>query len=306
VEDRAVIPSASGGAVRSDFLSATSARSLVFDLFGDYIRYAGEAIGLAALCELLEPFGVSPEAVRMVMTRLRSEGWFESEKDGRTVTYLLSPKAVAMLDEGRDRIFHRDTSPWDGSWHLAIYQVPEQQRQIREALRKRLTFLGYGPLAPATWISARDHSSQVLSVARDLALPGAGLRISQMVARTAGDNGDRELAQHCWRLSDINQHYVEWMSDWSPAIKQARLNKLSGSEALIVRVNLVRSFRSFPFIDPELPPELLPRPWHGLAAHEAFTDAHRVLEGAATAYFRSVITRSGRLRSGAMGAPLAP
>jgi phenylacetic acid degradation operon negative regulatory protein len=275
-------------------LPAPTARSVVFDLFGDYIRYAGEAIGLAPLCELLAPFGVSPEAARSVMTRLRSEGWFESEKDGRTVRYILSPRTIAMLDEGRDRIFHRDTSPWDGRWHLVVYQVPEQQRKVREALRKRLAFLGYGSLAPATWISARDHSAHVSAAIRDLSLPDAKLQITQMVACTAGDGGNEELARRCWQLSEINQQYMEWMSQWSPVIRRGQLSKLTGPEALVTRVNLVRSFRSFPFIDPELPAALLPRPWHGMAAYEAFTDAHRALGGAATDWFHAVLTRADR------------
>ena len=29
-----------------------------------------------------------------------------------------------MLDEGRDRIFSRSKEPWDGNWHMVIYQVP--------------------------------------------------------------------------------------------------------------------------------------------------------------------------------------
>jgi phenylacetic acid degradation operon negative regulatory protein len=281
------------GVVRSGVLPAANARSLVFDLFGDYIRYAGEAIGLTALCELIAPFGVSPEAARTVMTRLRSEGWFDSEKDGRTVTYMLSPRAISMLNEGRDRIFTRDTSPWDGRWHLAIYQVPEQQRKTREALRKRLTFLGYGTLAPSTWISARDRSAQVSSVVRDLTRSEAGLTLTQMTAHTSGARGDRELAERCWQLNEINRHYKHWLTEWAPALKRVRANKLSGSADLVTRVNLVHSFRSFPFFDPELPANLLPTPWHGVAAYQAFIHAHRTLEDEANHWFRSVLSRTG-------------
>jgi len=271
-------------------LAATNARSVVFDLFGDYIRYAGGAVGLTSLCELLAPFGVSPEAARTVMTRLRSEGWFESAKDGRTVTYSLSSKALSMLDEGRDRIFNRDASPWDGTWHIAIYQVPEQQRKSREALRKRLMFLGYGSLAPATWISARDHSSHVTAIVEELRGSKATLQITQMTARTAEPESNRDLAQRCWQLEEINQQYKRWLSEWRPVIKRIRANKLSEPDALVTRVSLVRSFRSFPFFDPELPPELLPTPWHGVAAYREFMDAHQSLEKEATVWFSSIFS----------------
>jgi phenylacetic acid degradation operon negative regulatory protein len=273
--------------VGSRVLAATNARSVVFDLFGDYIRYTGGAIGLAPLCELLAPFGVSPEAARTVMTRLRSEGWFDSEKDGRKVSYSLSTRALSMLDEGRDRIFTRDTSPWDGLWHLAIYQVPEQQRKTRDVLRKRLAFLGYGSLAPATWISARDHSPQVNSLVDSLGTAEPRLQMTQMVARTSGLEADRDLAHRCWQLEELNWQYKRWLSEWSQTMKKVRAKKLSGPAALVTRVTLVRSFRSFPFSDPELPPDLLPKPWHGLDAYLAFMSAHQLLENEANAWFCS-------------------
>jgi phenylacetic acid degradation operon negative regulatory protein len=266
-------------------LAAISARSVVFDLFGDYIRYAGGAAGLASLCDLLAPFGVSPEAARTVMTRLRSEGWFESAKDGRTVTYILSTKAVSMLDEGRDRIFTRDASPWDGSWHMAVYQVPEQHRNAREVLRKRLTFLGYGSLAPATWISARDHSAQVAAIVEGLNLSETGLQVTQLAARTPSRRSDRELAHRCWQLDELNAQYKRWLSEWRAPIKRVRAGAVSGPDALVTRVGLVRSFRSFPFSDPELPLELLPARWYGVDAFEAFMDAYRSLATEANAWF---------------------
>jgi phenylacetic acid degradation operon negative regulatory protein len=273
-------------------LAGISARSVVFDLFGDYVRYTGGAIGLAPLCDLLAPFGVTPEAARTVMTRLRSEGWFGSEKDGRSVTYFLTPKAISMLDEGRDRIFSRDTSPWDGLWHMVIYQVPEQQRKTREALRKRLTFLGYGSLAPATWISARDHSAQVTAIVEGLTLSDCGVQVTQMVTHTASRQSDRELADRCWQLEEINAQYERWLVEWGPTIKSLHTGKLLGPDALVTRVRLVRSFRNFPFSDPELPAELLPVPWQGTDAFLAFMDAHRSLEKEANAWYRSTLSPS--------------
>jgi len=272
-------------------MPAMNARSIVFDLFGDYIRYTGGSIGLAPLCELLEPFGISPEAARTVMTRLRSEGWFKSTKDGRTVTYILAPRAVSMLDEGRDRIFSRDNSPWDGQWHMVVYQVPEQQRKAREVLRKRLTFLGYGSLAPATWISARDHSAHVTAIADELIDIQPGLQITQIVARTAGASSDRELAHRCWQLDELNAQYKQWLAEWAPTLKKIQAARLSGSKALTARVRLVRSFRGFPFSDPELPAELLPKRWHGTDAYLAFMQAHKTLEDEANAWFHSVLKR---------------
>jgi phenylacetic acid degradation operon negative regulatory protein len=67
-----------------------------------------------------------------------------------------------VLGEGRNRIFSfgQQTS-WDGTWTLLIYTIPEQKRALRHDLRKRLRFLGFTTLRPATWAAARDRTSDV-------------------------------------------------------------------------------------------------------------------------------------------------
>ena len=59
------------------------ARSLVFDLFGDYLRYRGGEVRLRGLVSLMGCFDVAEPTVRVVVTRLRKEGWLVSRRDGR-------------------------------------------------------------------------------------------------------------------------------------------------------------------------------------------------------------------------------
>lgn len=89
-------------------------RSIVFDLFGGYLRYHGGSARLVTLVSLLEVFGVPESTARVALARLRREGWFDTEARGRESIYALSSRSWAMLDEGRTRIFHRDSAPWDG------------------------------------------------------------------------------------------------------------------------------------------------------------------------------------------------
>src|SRR5919198_945357 len=96
-------------------------RSIVFDLFGDYIRYRGGAVRLRTLSALMGCFGVGESTVRVVIARLRKEGWFDAERDGRETLYTLNHKSLRMLDEGRDRIFNRVRTEWDRHWYLVIY-----------------------------------------------------------------------------------------------------------------------------------------------------------------------------------------
>ena len=108
-------------------------RSLVFTLFGDYLRYCGRGeVPLTGLTRMLAQFDVDPGTTRVVMTRLRKEGWFESERNGREVTYLLSDKGWRLLDEGRERIFRRRDGRWNREWSMVIVKFSERQRVARD------------------------------------------------------------------------------------------------------------------------------------------------------------------------------
>ena len=114
------------------------ARSVVFDLFGDHLRYRGGEVRLRALVALMACFDVPEPTVRVVVGRLRREGWLASRRDGRETAYLLTPAAWELLDEGRTRIFQRVAGPWDGCWHMVIYSVAEVDVAVREQIRKQL------------------------------------------------------------------------------------------------------------------------------------------------------------------------
>lgn len=100
-------------------------RSIVFDLFGDYVRYRGGAARLRTLSTLMGCFGVGESTVRVVLARLRKEGWFDVRREGRETLYALNKRSLHLLDEGRSRIFDRAPSDWDRHWYMVIYSVPE-------------------------------------------------------------------------------------------------------------------------------------------------------------------------------------
>ncbi len=42
---------------------------------------------------------------------------------------------------------------WDGKWRVAVFDIPEQNRRIRQALRMGLRMLEFKPLQKSVWIS---------------------------------------------------------------------------------------------------------------------------------------------------------
>jgi len=260
-------------------------RSIVFDLFGDHIRYSGGRARLQALTELMEVFGVLESTTRVVLSRMRREGWFDTSREGRQTVYELTPRAWAMLDRGRARIFDRAHDGWDGNWRMVIYTVPDENRAERDELRKTLQWHGFGPLAAATWVSPHPRLDIVAEELKDL----SAARLELLTCQTSGSDADRRMAERCWDLATINAEYVRLLDQLQQEMNVARLKKMSGRDALRARIELVHSYRKLPFLDPDLPSQLLPKGWKGRRAHAHFTRAHDALEPRATEYVNQVV-----------------
>jgi phenylacetic acid degradation operon negative regulatory protein len=265
-------------------------RAIVFDLFGDHLRYHGGAARLQALGELLEVFGIGEATTRVVLSRMRREGWFETCRESRQTVYSLTDESWRLLDEGRTRIFDRRLEPWDGQWRMVIYGAAERDRADRDRLRRTLAWLGFGPLAPATWLSPHPRLDEVACA---VAAPPA-TKVDLLTCRSGSRAADREMAARCWDLEGLGRDYAHFVDRVGALPRAAALAALPGPDALRLRIELVSAYRTFPFRDPDLPAELLPESWPGQRAHELFVAAHDALAGPADRYVVSVLDRQSR------------
>jgi phenylacetic acid degradation operon negative regulatory protein len=261
-------------------------RAILWDLFGAHLRYAeGGAIPMRTLNQLLELFGVGESTSRVVLSRMRREGWFTTCRDGRQTSYALTARSIKTLDEGRARIFDRGRDDWDGIWRMVIYAVPEESRAERDRVRRALAWHGFGPLAAATWISPHPRLREVREALAGLSATRMDLLESRALSREA----DREMAFRCWDLDGLARDYTELISEYEQLPGAAALAEVPGPEALRRQVELVASYRALPFRDPDLPSALLPEGWQGRRAHTLFLTAHDALHGAASAYVRAIL-----------------
>ena len=261
-------------------------RDILWDLFGDHLRYVGDGVvPMRALTRLLDVFGVGESTSRVVLSRMRREGWFTTRRDGRQTSYALTGRSIQMLDEGRARIFDRGRDDWDGVWRMVIYAVPEESRGERDRVRRTLAWHGFGPLAAATWISPHPRLQTVRGALADLPATRADLLESRSLSPAA----DREMAFRCWDLDGLGRDYAALVGGYERLPAAAGLAALPGPEALRRQVELVASYRRLPFRDPDLPAALLPEGWPGRRAHALFTAAHDALHGPADAFVRDIV-----------------
>lgn len=273
-------------------LTTARVRSLVFDLYGDFARFLDGRMRLLSIVRILECFDIAPAASRVTMARMRREGWFESEPNGRETVYALMPRAWRLLDEGRERLLFRPDDQWDGRWKMVIYNVPETDRQARFRIRRSLAWLGFGPLASSTWISPHDLLDSAARVLADE--PSAHFDLFSAQGRERANA--REIAARCWNLEELNKQYQRLHK--TVERQHARFERgLSDEEALVERIRLIHDFRKLPFRDPGLPAELLPGHWSGYIARKALLDVHELLRAPAERFFEKVEGRqfpSGR------------
>lgn len=247
----------------------SDSRSLVMDLFGDYLRYIDDGeIRLGALLDLLGDFGIEPASARVTLSRLRKAGWFTTRRDGRETLYQLSGEMLRVLDEGRERIFTRADGHWDGEWTQVLYQVPESARRVRESLRKRLTWMGFGQFAPSVWLSPHALVEEAEKLRHEF--PEAAIDVLR--SRTSGPTADEELVERCWDLGQLAREHRNFIASYAPLADPG--NAPDGAQALVARTSLVAEARRMTFRDPRLPLELQPVRWKGAEAFDVLTRAH--------------------------------
>jgi phenylacetic acid degradation operon negative regulatory protein len=85
-----------------------------------------------------------------------------------------------------------------------------------------------------------------------------------------------------WDLGEVRSHYDAFLEDFCAV----RVSSASGGFRM--QTLLVHAWRKFPFLDPDLPSELLPADWPRRRAHELFVGRHRRWEGSAGSYFEEL------------------
>jgi len=267
---------------------------MIFTLYGDYIRHRGGEAWTGSLIELLGLFGLSSQAVRSTLSRVSRKGWLKSRKSGRNSFYSLTPQSIELLEEGAVRILQPRQDPWDGQWHLLTYSIPESKRHLRRRLRRQLIWLGFGTLNHATWISPRDQRAEVEQVVKSLRLVPY---VELFSGVHWGFSTDEEIIARGWDLEQLNKYYVAFVERYEPLFQECQEwlgadESLDPEECFRQRFMLVHEYRSSPYVDPNLPVELLPEDWQGERAMHLFRQYRDLLVDEADAFVDSVLAKA--------------
>ncbi len=262
---------------------AAQPRQLIVTVYGLYSRDAGGWMSVAALVSLLGDLGVDEPAVRSSISRLKRRGILVARRAGGAAGYELSAGAQAILREGDHRIFRKERARLADGWLLAVFSVPEAQRQQRHVLRSQLSRLGFGTAAPGVWIApAYLHEATADMLAR-LGLSGyADLFHADHLA--FGDLAAK--VRQWWDLDQTERLAREFVTAYEPVLRgwAGRRATSRAREAFADYVRVLTDWRRLPYLDPGLPAELLPPGWAGARAAGIFFTLQSRLSRAAGAH----------------------
>ncbi|WP_329112387.1 PaaX family transcriptional regulator [Streptomyces sp. NBC_01353] len=250
--------------------------SLINTAYGAFLRRLGGWISIADLITLMGELDVDGPAVRSAISRLKKRGVLEPERRGAT-GYRLSPAVLPVFDEGDRRIFG-SLEPADlaDGWAMAVFSVPESERSHRYQLRTRLTWLGFGNIAPGVWLAP----GRLLEDARSMLVRlGLSEYVHLFAAEYAAFSDLPGTVSSWWDFPAIQKQYAEFTDTYAPVATRLAATEAEPEPAEAFRhyVPLLTQWRRLPYLDPGLPTELLPTDWNAVAARQVFQQLHGIL-----------------------------
>ena len=261
-------------------------QDLALTIFGSHLRGDRELAWSGGMVDLLAEFGFSTEAARAALARLAARGLVARVKRGRQVFYALTPRAESLLEEGDRRIFtfgdgSVDSERWTVLWH----SLPEGRRTERARLGGRLRFLGFGSVQDATWVAPHAREAEVVALLEELGIADYAY---VLVGRpTAALHVDAVIGQ-AWDLAGVTRGYDEFLAEFERYRRGRARAALDDRAAFVVRTRATHAFRGFPFLDPELADELMPRPKLRPRVVATFHELYEALRAPAERHFAAV------------------
>ncbi|OLT37679.1 hypothetical protein BJF79_29220 [Actinomadura sp. CNU-125] len=265
-------------------------RQLLITLMADYWLAPDAVAPSGAVVELMNDMGVSASGTRTLLSRLTREGRLQSVKEGRRTFYALSQQALTRLSTGFDAIrrFGVDEAhDPDAPWLILMFSVPEEQRALRQQLRRGLSWMGFSPLYDGVWITPRPVEHQAVALCRKLGVESASIAAGSIEA-IGRDHGRPTDA---WDLPLAQGLYQAFARHLASPLERLSAGEMTADEALRLRTEIMNIWRGFPKFDPGLPERELPAGWPRAAARTAFAGLYDGAAKPAGDRVREVVAR---------------
>jgi phenylacetic acid degradation operon negative regulatory protein len=251
-------------------------------------------VWLGSLIRLVAPLGLNERLVRTSVLRLTREGWFTVTRVGRKSYYGLTEFGhKALVADPPRRIYAAAPTPWDGTWHLVLTGLGNGTRRIdretRLSLKRELTWLGFGSVAPGVFAHPSPDRAGVERVLGKLGVADLVETMTAAPDRLRPERA-RDLLQTCWDLDALAAAYRRFVERFRPiwqAIEKA--DAPDPETCFTLRALLIHEYRRIILRDPELPAELLSPDWAGASARTLCRNLYRRVAPAAELHVKTTL-----------------
>ncbi len=272
---------------------------MLLSLLGELVEPIGQPVWTSSLLHVMRAFGFEDQTSRQAIDRTAEAGWIECTRFGRQVRWELTGQGKEVIARGLERVLSLsvEPQPWTGRWLVVVVTVPASQRAARRRLYAALRWEGFGNPTPGLWLSPHVHRQDE---ARRI-IERAGLVDSTFAfvgPSSAVGADDASLVRQAWNLDEVEQRYAQVLHDLGAE------RPAGGEELLLAHLRLINVGQHLPFLDPQLPTELLGGDWVGRRATRLFEQRRAEWGPAARAEWLDVVTRTSPTGPGGDG-PIA-
>ena len=266
--------------LRRRSVGAPAARSVLLTILGEYVMPRHDALWQETLIDALGTLGYKPQAARQALARSVTAGWLRAERIGRRSRVDLTAETSAMLETGARRIYAFGSPwEWDGRWLVVVLRVPEERRDVRHQAGRSSRGPASAPWAAGCGSAPTPSARRSCAACRARARPPSCCRCARSSARWAIPARSSRRRGTSTRCPPPTATFIDDFARRRPRTPEA---------VFAAQTMLVHEWRKFPFLDPDLPAEMLPAGWPRERAHDLFADRHEAWSATAQDYFGSL------------------
>ena len=204
------------GPVPATRAQAAPPRDLILTFYGLFREGIGGWISIAHLIRLMAEVDVDAPAVRSAVSRLKRRGLIEARGVAGAAGYSLSDGGQRLLAEGDPRILGRTSARLEDGWVLAVFSVPERERDRRHVLRSRLERLGFGAAAAGVWIAPQHLAAEARHRIESLGLGG----YVELFEHARAPDGLPAAVRRWWDLDALAETYAGFCAAYEPMLRR--------------------------------------------------------------------------------------
>lgn len=268
-----------------------SAASLLRTLVGAAFRAEGGWLPVASIIELMATVGVAGPRTRTALSRAKDRGLLVARAERDRPGYAIAASALPMLARGDRRIYHPRFMRDEGDrWCLVSFSIPEEDRDLRHQLRRRLSWIGCGIVSPALWICPAFLADEVEGI---VAAVGVADRVAIFLADEVRGAGDlRTAVERWWDLGALRKLHEGFLREHAAAIAAFHADP-EPRVAFRTWIHALDAWHPIPYLDPGLPPSMLPADWPGLQSIPLFLELRDAVHEPARRHVHTVLTGVG-------------